>query len=217
MIRQIPINGFDENFSYFLISGRDVAVVDPGDVGHLVAEIEQDDLAVKMIILTHSHFDHVAGVPEMLKKYGVPVYMHKNARGRIEVEDEMTVHLDDGDKVRVGDLHFEVLWTPGHLDDSICLYLKRAGDEEGAGRLITGDTLFVEGCGRADLEGSNVDDLWKSLQRLKKLPDEVKIYPGHDYGSKPVSTIGWEKIHNKYLKCGSLEEFRKLRLPGVWG
>ena len=75
-----------------------------------------------------------------------------------------------------------------------------------------GDTLFVGACGRADLEGSNAGDLYESLQKLAKLPGETKVYPGHDYGEKPISTIAWEKEHNKYLLCKTFKEFRTLRL-----
>lgn len=214
MIRQIPINGFDSNFSYFVSDRGKVAVVDPGDVDHLIYEIEEGGFEVSAIWLTHSHFDHTSGVREMVNRFAVPVYMHKNARGRVEIEDEMTVFLQDGDKLKVGGLRFNVLWTPGHIDDAVCFYREPGEGEPGA--LISGDTLFVEGCGRADLANSDVEDLWRSLCRLKALPDSVKVYPGHDYGSKHVSDIAWEKAHNKFLKCKSLEEFRKIRLPSVW-
>ena len=228
MIRQIPINGFDNNFSYFIRSlekhegglreGKEIAVVDPGDVPHLVAEIEEEGLVPKMILLTHSHFDHVDGVTEMVRKYGIPVYMHKNARGKVETEEDMTVFLDDGDEVKLGELTVEVMYTPGHIDDAVCYYINAKQDvEHGAGGLITGDTMFVEGCGRADLEGANVDDLWSSLQKIAKLPNKVRIYPGHDYGSKPVSDVAWEKKHNGYLRCKSVDEFRNMRLPAMWG
>lgn len=207
MIRQIPIDGYDDNFSYFIENGKAIAVVDPGDVDHLIAEIEQDCLEVKMVLITHSHHDHVEGVAEMVKHFGVPVYMHKNAERRVEdVEEEMTVLVEDGEKIRLGDGVIEVMHTPGHIDDAVCFYVR----DEGA--LITGDTLFVEGCGRADLEGSNVEDLWKSLKKLKKMPDKTRVYPGHNYGSKPVSDIAWEKKHNRFLKCVDFESFKKLRL-----
>ena len=70
----------------------------------------------------------------------------------------------------------------------------------------------MEGCGRADLSGSDVEELYDSLERIKELPDETEVYPGHDYGSKPVSTLAWEKKHNKYFLCKDFEEFEKLRM-----
>jgi len=206
MIRQIPIKGFDNNFSYFIEKGKDIAVVDPGDVGHLISEIKLDGLNVKMILLTHSHFDHVSGVNEMIEHFGVPVYIHKNAVKKLNVKDNMTIFLEDGEVLNLSGLPIKVLHTPGHIDDAVCFYIKEDG------HLITGDTLFVERCGRADLEGSNVKDLWKSLQRIMKLPDSTKVYPGHHYGSIPVSTIAFEKANNRFFKCNNFEEFRKERM-----
>ncbi|MDA1060182.1 MAG: hydroxyacylglutathione hydrolase family protein [bacterium] len=214
MVRQIPINGYDNNFSYFIGDdvGKNIAIVDPGDVPHLITEIEYDLLGPQMILVTHTHHDHIEGVPGIVDKYAIPVYMHENGRGRVDANDEMCVFVKDGDEIKIGDLNVKVLYTPGHIDDAVCYYITAAEAADGIPKLITGDTLFVEGCGRADLEGSNVEDLYNSLQKISALPDDTKIFPGHDYGSKPVSTIAWEKKHNKYLKCKNLDEFIKLRL-----
>ncbi len=214
IVRQIPIRGFDENFSYFIKDpdSRGIAVVDPGDLPHLVAEIDQDGLEPKMVLVTHTHFDHVDGVNEMVEKYGIPVFMHENARGKLAVGDEMCVFLRDGEQIHLGGLKIDVLHTPGHIDDAVCFFIPAKQCDDGKPRIVTGDSLFVEGCGRADLAGSNVEDLYKSLQRLKKLPDDTLVYPGHNYGSKPVSTIAHEKRENRYLKCSDFEEFRRLRM-----
>ncbi|PIR54675.1 MBL fold metallo-hydrolase [Candidatus Peregrinibacteria bacterium CG10_big_fil_rev_8_21_14_0_10_36_19] len=206
MIRQIPIQGFDNNFSYFIENGKDIAVVDPGDTDHLISEIRLDGLNVKMILLTHSHFDHVSGVQKLVERFGVPVYVHKHAAKRLNLKENMTVFIDEGDILRLDGLKIKVLYTPGHIDDAVCFYIEEHG------HLITGDTLFVEGCGRADLEGSNVEDLWESLQRIMKLPQSTKVYPGHHYGSIPISTIGFEKANNRFFKCKDFEEFRKERM-----
>lgn len=211
MIQQIPIGGFDNNFSYFIGDGASpkIAIVDPANVDHLLSEIQEASLEPSMILLTHSHHDHVEGVKSLVERFGIPVYMHSYARARVEVQEGFVVEIDDGEKLRIGGLEIKIMYTPGHIDDAVC-YLIEEG--EGAPGVITGDTLFVEGCGRADFEDSNVEDLWKSLQKIIKLGDEVKIYPGHDYGSMPVSTVGWEKENNKYLRCRDFTEFKKLRL-----
>ena len=119
----------------------------------------------------------------------------------------MAVYIKGGEKIKLEDIFVDVIDTPGHIDDAVCFYLK----EDKA--LLTGDTVFVEGCGRADLEFSNVEDLFKSLQKIKKLPDDTKIFPGHDYGKKPWSTIKDEKKNNPYFKVKTLDDFIKLRLP----
>lgn len=209
MIRQIHVGGFDDNFSYFIEEddSKRAAIVDPSNVKILEVEIQQELLHPKMILLTHSHFDHTEGVDELVKKLGIPVYMHENARGRVDVPDEMSVYLKDGETIKIGNLHIEVIHTPGHIDDAVCFYIKEFKS------LLTGDTVFVEGCGRADLEYSNVEDLFKSLQKIKKLPDDTKVFPGHDYGKRISSTIKDEKKNNPYFKAESLDDFIKLRLP----
>ena len=165
-----------------------------------------------MILLTHSHFDHVEGVKTFTQKYKIPVYMHMNARGRVKVQQEHERYVNDGDTILVGKLEVGVIHTPGHIDDSVCYFISAKQEADGIPKLITGDTLFVEGCGRADFPGSSVKDLYNSLERLKRLPEQTLVYPGHDYGSKPVSDIASEKKHNKYFLCKSFEEFKTKRM-----
>lgn len=217
MIIQIPVEGFDNNFSYFVVdkSKNEIAIVDPSDPERLDEEIRQNGLSPSMVLLTHTHRDHCSGVSAMVERYGIPVYMHKNAAGKVDVMSNYEVLIDEDDSIQLGELKIKILYTPGHADDAICYYIDKKNAADSIPKLITGDTLFVEGCGRADLKGSNAEDLFKSLQRIKALPDETEVYPGHDYGSRPFSTIAYEKKHNKFLKCSSLEEFKKLRLPST--
>lgn len=205
MVKQVPVGGYDSNFSYFIVNEKtgSVAIVDPVNVEMLEEWIQSNGWIPLFILLTHSHHDHVEGVDEMAGKYELPIYMHANAVARVKTDAEVR-EIGDGDVIEMGDVKIEVMHTPGHIDDSVC-YL--VGDE-----LITGDTVFVEGCGRADFPNSSVEDFYKSLQRIKQLPDDTAIYPGHNYGSKPVSDIAWEKKHNKYFLCESFEEFRDLRI-----
>lgn len=191
MIIQVAVNGFDRNFSYFVVSGREAFVVDPSDVPRLLEVMKEQDLVLKGILITHGHFDHVAGVEELVAMFGVPVYRQVNLR--------------DSEVLRLGNLEIEVLYTPGHCDDSVCFLVDGKA-------LLTGDTLFVEHIGRADFENSDIEDFWNSLQRICALGDEVEVFPGHDYGSRPSSTIGYEKAHNRYLLCADFEEFKRLRL-----
>ena len=216
MIKQLHITqlvgGYDNNFSYFISDGKskDVAIVDPSFASDIIKKIQSEGWNPKMIFLTHSHLDHTAGAAELVNKYDIPVYMHENAADRVEVPKDSMKFVDDGDEIMVGDLKIEVLYTPGHIDDALCFYIIDKGND--APKLITGDTLFVEGCGHVKLAGSDINELYETLQRLKKLPDEVEIHSGHDYGSKPVSTIAWEKEHNKFFLCKNFEKFKRLRL-----
>ena len=215
MITQLAVGGLDNNFSYFVNDGvgNEIAVVDPaGDIDDMLAEIYANKFQPIMVLLTHSHFDHAEGVEALIQKYKIPVYMHMNARGRVEVPEEHGRYVSDGDTIIVGKLAIEVLYTPGHIDDSVCYFISAKQEVDGIPKLITGDTLFVEGCGRADLQHSSVKDLYSSLERLKKMPDETLVYPGHNYGSKPVSDIAFEKKHNKYFLCKNFEEFKAKRM-----
>ncbi len=214
MIKQLEIRGFDKNFSYFVGSSktREILVVDPGDTDHLIAEINHGEFKPQGILITHSHFDHIEGVGPLLKYFEMPVYMHSRALNRVKEAQEWARPLEDGDFVEVGGLKIEVLHTPGHIDDAVCYLIREGEAEDGVAKLITGDTLFVEGCGRADLGHSEPEVLYESLQRLKALDPGTKVYPGHDYGSRKVSTIGWELQKNKYMRCETKEDFLRLRM-----
>lgn len=206
MIEQIAIRGYDKNFSYFIVgdSGK-VAIVDPGDVPKLEELASQNNFVPVAVLITHSHHDHVEGVKELAERYKLPVYMQEQAKSRVETGNLEVVALKGAEIIELDGRKIEVIHTPGHIDDAVCYLV----DGEA---LLTGDTLFVEGCGRADFANSNVGDLWESLEKIRQLKDEVRVYPGHDYGSRPVSSIGWEKAHNKYLLCESFEEFWRTRM-----
>jgi glyoxylase-like metal-dependent hydrolase (beta-lactamase superfamily II) len=111
------------------------------------------------------------------------------------------VKVDDGDVISVGSIAMKVIYTPGHTLDSMCLLVDNQ-------KLLTGDTLFVGECGRTDLAGGNSKSMYNSLfNKILKLNDDVEVYPGHDYGSKPYSTIGEENRSNYTLEQRSLAEF----------
>jgi len=206
MIEQISIGGFDKNFAYIIHDGKERAVVDPsGDVEKILSVIEKKKLRPTAILVTHTHFDHIDGIDVFRKSYPVPIYMHKNARERVNAHNSIKRTLEEGDEIRIGTLVARVLYTPGHIDDALCFYLEKEN------ALISGDTLFVEGCGRVGSE-ADAEALYESLQRLKELPDNTQVFPGHDYGSMPHSTIRHEKEKNRFFLAGNLEEFKKERL-----
>ncbi|MBS7609689.1 MBL fold metallo-hydrolase [Candidatus Bathyarchaeota archaeon] len=196
---QIPVGTY-RNFAYILAdeATRLCVIVDP-DFGFdkILRLLENYRLKVKYIIGTHSHPDHIFDCQKLASRTGAKVIMHKESRA---YKDQM---VEDGDILKIGTFEIRILYTPGHTPDSICLLV----DEEER-KLLTGDTLFVGGYGRTDLQGGNPEKLYDSLfEKILKLGDDVEIYPGHDYGDKPSSTIGREKRRNQFLNLKSKEEF----------
>jgi glyoxylase-like metal-dependent hydrolase (beta-lactamase superfamily II) len=198
IFKQVPVGTF-QNFAYIIGDEKTkaAALVDPAwEVDRLLALCGELGLRVLYVINTHSHHDHVAGNETVAKRTGAKVAMHEKSPLRKDVK------LKDGDTVDVGSLKVRVIHTPGHCPDHICLLVE--------GKLLTGDTLFVGECGRTDLAGGNSGDLYESLMnKILTLDDSVEVYPGHDYGSKPSSTIGFERKNNYTLKPRTKEEFVK--------
>ena len=199
-IVQIPA-GEMKNFAYLLLcpdTGNAVAV-DPSFAPEAVMETaESRGVKIETVVATHGHHDHVAGVEILCRETGARLAAHADDLPEAEI------HLSDGDRLRVGRSGIEILHTPGHTPGCITLHP--------AGALITGDTLFVTAVGRADMSVSDPEALYRSLKRLSEFPPETKVFPGHDYGPRPVSTIGFELEHNPFLQCPDLESFLKLRM-----
>ena len=213
IFRQIPV-GPMQNFIYIVVDEKtkEAAVIDAGwDSEKIIQIAEKEKLKIKKIILTHSHFDHVQQVSELADKTNADVYFHELESEEIKKFGIKKIaslgsnfFLKDNDEIKVGKIKVKVIHTPGHTPGAICLLFDN--------KLITGDTLFVGAIGRTDLPGGDAIKLFESLQKLKKLDDKIEIYPGHDYGKTPFSTIGNEKKNNPYFMCKKKEEF--LRLVG---
>lgn len=183
--KQLAIGGYDNNFSYALgdEETKEVFLVDPDNYDYLIQFLQDEGLKLKGILLTHGHFDHVGCCDRLSKEKKVPIYLHKadfDLAGGGEFED-----LTDKESLKVGNLEIKIIPTPGHTQGSVCFSAKN--------KLITGDTLFVGGYGRTDFPYSSSADMKKSIARLEKLSDNTEVYPGHDYGNKPFSTIEEEK------------------------
>ncbi|MCP8318216.1 MAG: MBL fold metallo-hydrolase [Candidatus Methylarchaceae archaeon HK01B] len=188
--------GFMANFTYLIgdEKSRLAIVVDPaGDLERILKEVEKHSLKVKYIINTHAHFDHINGNKDLALRTGARIIMHEKSR------EKKDISVGDGSIIEVGNLKIKVIHTPGHTPESVCLLLDN--------KLLTGDTLFVGGCGRSDFLESNPKELYRSLQKLMKLDEDIEVYPGHDYGEKPFSTIGYEKKNNYAFKFRTEEEF----------
>ena len=199
-IIQIPVAGAD-NFSYLLVctqSGKALGV-DPGiSPQSLLGVVQERGFTLEILANTHGHGDHIAGNGEVLRVTGAKLAAHP-----IDVP-AAEIALGEGSQIQIGSLTIDVLHTPGHTPGGLVF------NPEGA--LITGDTLFVTRCGRADFPGSDPEAMYCSLLRLAAFPPETKVFPGHDYGPKPQSTIGFEREHNEYMGCSDLESFIKLRM-----
>ena len=196
IVKQIPV-GSMANFTYVIADEKSklAAVIDPSwDLEKVLNALKTNELKVKYIINTHTHFDHVLGNEQLAALTDAEIIMHKNS------QLDKDIAVDDGDTIDLGNISMKVMYTPGHSKDSICLLAEN--------KLFTGDTLFVGSCGRVDLPGGSASELYDSLfGKLVKLDDRIEVYPGHDYGSKPFSTLGDEKKTNHVLKPRTKEEF----------
>jgi len=169
------------------------AVVDPAwDVPAILALTERRGLRITDILLTHSHFDHINGVERLLNSSDAQLHLLRaEAAFWDRYLDLPTLH-EGGDHIRLGDTDIEVLHTPGHTPGSACY---RVGDQ-----VLTGDTLFVFGCGRCDLRGGDPELMYQSLRRLgERLPEQTLIRPGHNYGITPTSTLLEQLAGNPFL------------------
>jgi hydroxyacylglutathione hydrolase len=186
----------------------EAALVDPAwEVDRLLAEAKRLGVKITKALITHGHNDHVEGVAALVAATGATIVVNAGELDRVRHElgdTSATVELvGDRQDVAIGRRGVRALFTPGHTVGGTCFLAD--------GYLISGDVLFVGGCGRTDFTGGDPALMWQSLQRLITLPEETRVYPGHDYGTTPTSTIGREMLENPYLRCATLEDFRALR------
>ena len=217
IIEQIEI-GPMQNYTYIVGSKetREVAIVDPAwDISGLLEHLAERDYTLTAALATHYHPDHVGGsmgghsiegIAELMNLNPVKVYANKHEADGVkkvtEISDSDLVKVDSGDTLKIGNIEVEFLHTPGHTPGSQCFRIKNT--------LVSGDTLFINGCGRVDLPGSNSDDMFASMRKLADLPDDTLLLPGHNYGHVPNATMGETKQMNPYLRMDDIETWRSI-------
>ena len=209
-VHQLRLGPWD-NFIYFLGDRRTrkVAVVDPAwHAPTILREAERLDVEIAALLCTHSHFDHVNAVEQLLAKVDVPVHMLAPEVEFSGFACENLVVSRPGDVVKIGEqLELTMMHTPGHTPGSCSYRLRDA--------IVTGDTLFVNGCGRCDFVGGDPETMYATLRSLvDKLPAETRMYPGHDYGLTPSATVDEQLRDNPYLQHRTVGEFVAHRMTG---
>ena len=202
MIIKTYIEGPIENNNYLIIDEqtKEAALIDCSAVSEQIElDIKKNNATLKYILLTHGHFDHIAGIEttntaEILMHEAdigwvnnVNTYLPMVGLPEMEIP-KIDKFINDGDIIKLGELEIKVIHTPGHTQGGVCFYVD--------GNLFSGDTIFRESVGRCDLEGGDFDQIVESIEaKIFTLPPETIIYPGH--GRK--TTVEWEKTHNRFL------------------
>ena len=185
------------NFCYLLGDPvtKKAAVVDPSfDARPMQRFADANELTIEMILVTHHHPDHILDVERLANETAARVFAHTLSNVRKDVP------LEGGDFVQLGEVRIKAMHTPGHSPDSTC-YLAR-------NRIWTGDTLFIVECGRVDLPGGSAAQLWESFfAKIVHLPDDLVVFPGHNYGPRASDTLGNQKRTNYTLQARTKEEF----------
>ncbi len=193
-----------DNYSYLIYSeeAKEAALVDPGfSAADSLKRLSELGLDLTYIINTHHHADHTAANDSVKKLFSPQILAHELDAPKIKGGVDST--LQDGQILNIGEIEIKIIHTPGHTRGGICLLV----DDK---YLLTGDTLFIGDCGRVDLPDGSNREMFNTLARLKELPNDLIVYPGHDYGNKPFDTLGNQKLASKVLLASTLEEFCRI-------
>jgi len=221
LLKQIRSTDGTGTLSYFLVDEKtnEAVLIDPNfeDVQKLLYAKDEMGIEIKYIIDTHTHADHISGAGELAKLTGARVVMHEKTKDKWKVVDEgdkfgignilranakikIDQYVNDGDILELGSLKLKILHTPGHTDNHISVLCED--------KIFTGDLLLIGQAGRSDLPGGNPSDQYDSLfNKIATLPDDTKIYPGHDYEENEYSLLKDEKKNNPFLGKRTKDEY----------
>ena len=198
-VRQIKV-GDQQNFVYLLVddpSGEAIVIDSGWEIEPIVTVVRAEKLDVKYAVATHHHSDHTATLWQLGRLFDAKIVAHRSSPIPHDLD------LDGDDALRIGGLEVKILHTPGHTEDSICLY--------DGNHLFTGDVLLIGGCGRTDAVGGSPKQMFRSLHSvILNLPPKTIIYPGHDWGKVPFRRLSAEARVNPALLAKSYEEFRRV-------
>tara|TARA_B100001142_G_scaffold120261_2_gene122255 strand:- start:5707 stop:6405 length:699 start_codon:yes stop_codon:yes gene_type:complete len=185
---------------------KESAIIDPAwDMSEVYKYIDENNLILKKILLTHSHHDHINAIDEILISHDLEIHINKKEKVFWKKEYDSFVINHGGDTIKLGETEIRSLHTPGHTPGSTCYHI---GDD-----LIAGDTLFVFGCGRCDLHGGNPEEMFNTLKDIKmSLDPKTIILPGHNYSIKRESTLQEEIQGNPFMKFNNLNKFIDYRM-----
>jgi hydroxyacylglutathione hydrolase len=192
-----------DNFSYIIYCPihKKAAIVDPGfDAAASLQFLTTNQLHLEYVILTHFHSDHSAESKRIKNLFpSTKIVASKEDGKKLPVQPDVIV--TDENRIDLGTIPLDFLLTSGHTKGGICIIVDKKA-------LLTGDTLFIGDCGRTDLPGGSLEEMFQTLQqKIMPLPDELIVYPGHDYGEKPFDSLGNQKRINKTLRAKTLKEF----------
>ncbi len=192
----------------FCPESKEGVIIDPGgDAGKIMQIVQENQIRITYILNTHGHADHILANRELKTALQVPIAMHgadntffarpdikkisKKELG-LSAPGKADIQLNDGDHLKIGEIDIQVIHTPGHTPGSVCFLVD--------GNLFSGETLFVGDVGRTDLTGGSLDTLLQSIKKkIIVLPGETIVWPGHNYGETPTSTLAWEMKENPYI------------------